>query len=102
MIIAIFSPLSTTYWGILLSPLMRHIRQVLSSKHMTFQDNDQAFESAIERYQSAESDSRTVQKAKPCIQNFFFAARPSHTSRARWCLLETIHETDILMLKEEK
>ena len=32
---------------------------------------------------------------------FFFAARPSHISRARWCLLETMYETDILLLKEE-
>ena len=32
----------------------------------------------------------------------FFAGRPSHTSRAPWCLLETMYETDILMLKEEK
>ena len=29
-----------------------------------------------------------------------FAARPSHISRACWCLLETMYETDIL-LKEE-
>ena len=32
----------------------------------------------------------------------FFAATPSHTCRARWCLLETMYETDIQMLKEEK
>ena len=32
---------------------------------------------------------------------FCFAARPSHASRVRWCLLETMYETDILMLKEE-
>ena len=31
----------------------------------------------------------------------FFAARPSHTSQARWWVLETMYETDILMLKEE-
>ena len=31
----------------------------------------------------------------------FFAARPSHISQARWCLLETMYETDILLLKEE-
>ena len=29
----------------------------------------------------------------------FFAARPSHISRGRWCLLETMYETDLL--KEE-
>ena len=34
------------------------------------------------------------------IYFLFFAARPRHTSRARWCLLETMFETDILMLKE--
>ena len=33
---------------------------------------------------------------------YVFAARPSHTSRACWCLLETMYEKDILMLKEEK
>ena len=32
---------------------------------------------------------------------FFFAARPSHISRAHWFLLETMYETDILLLKEE-
>ena len=32
---------------------------------------------------------------------FFLAARPSHTSQVCWCLLETMYETDILMLKEE-
>ena len=31
----------------------------------------------------------------------FFAARPSQISRARWCLLKTMYETDILLLKEE-
>ena len=31
----------------------------------------------------------------------FFAARPSYISRACWCLLETMYETDILLLKEE-
>ena len=31
----------------------------------------------------------------------FFAARPSHISRALWCLLETMYETDILLLEEE-
>ena len=55
--------------------VMRHIKQVLSSKHMTCQDNDQAYESAIEHYQRAESvqfykrDSRLVQKmAEPWIE----------------------------------
>ena len=31
----------------------------------------------------------------PSVSFFFFAARPSHVSRAHWCLLETMYETDI-------
>ena len=38
---------------------------------------------------------------RPFFFFFCFAARPSHISRPRWCLLETMYERDILLLKEE-
>ena len=54
--------------------------------------------------QSEQRDS-VLQMVVNILWNFrplvFFAARPSHISRARWCLLETMYETDILLLKEE-
>ena len=57
-------------------PVLYHTVKTVHSIHVwqKFEDN-QAFERAIERYQGAESvqfykrdSTRTVQKAKPCVQ----------------------------------
>ena len=56
-------------------PILYHTVKMAHSIHVRQKFEDyQAFESAIERYQSAESvqfykrDSRAVQKAKPCVK----------------------------------
>ena len=64
-----------TFSGRTSKPILYHTVKTVHSIHggQKFEDY-QAFESAIERYQSAESmqfykrDSRAVQKAKPCVQ----------------------------------
>ena len=64
-----------TYSGRISKPILYHtVKRVLSIHVGQKYEDYQAFESAIERYQSAESvqfykrDSRTVQKAMPYIQ----------------------------------
>ena len=64
-----------TFSGRTSQPIMYHTVKTVHSIHVGQKFEDYlAFESAIERYQSAESvqfykrDSRTVQKAKLCVQ----------------------------------
>ena len=64
-----------TFSGRTSKPILYHMVKTVHSIHSGQKFKDYlAFESAIERYQSAESvkfyerDSRTVQKAKPCVK----------------------------------
>ena len=65
-----------TFSGRNSKPILYHMVKMAHSIHVGQKFDDyQAFVSATERYQSAESvqsykrDSRTVQKAQPCVQN---------------------------------
>ena len=66
-------------------PILYHTVKIVHSIHVGQKYEDyQAFESALERYQSAESvqfykkDSREVQTAKPCVEKKKWPSRGSN------------------------